>query len=50
MRLRRFFGWVAALRDQRLGRVILAIHNKPGHDWTLAELPGVMGASPLGLC
>ncbi|MEJ8310211.1 AraC family transcriptional regulator [Agrobacterium larrymoorei] len=38
-------GWVAALRDPRLGRVILAIHNKPGHDWTLAELASVMGAS-----
>ncbi len=25
--------------------MILAIHNNPGHDWTLAELAGVMGAS-----
>nr|WP_328703240.1 AraC family transcriptional regulator [Agrobacterium larrymoorei] len=38
-------GWVAALRDPRLGRVILAIHNNPGHDWSLAELASVMGAS-----
>lgn len=38
-------GWIAALRDPRLGRVIVAIHNAPGHDWTLAELAGRMGAS-----
>lgn len=38
-------GWVAALRDPRLGRVIVAIHNAPGHDWTLAELADRMGAS-----
>jgi AraC-like DNA-binding protein len=38
-------GWIAALRDPRLGRVILAIHNDPGHDWSLAELASKMGAS-----
>lgn len=38
-------GWIAALRDPRLGRVILAIHNNPGHDWSLAELAREMGAS-----
>ncbi|SCX10903.1 AraC family transcriptional regulator [Agrobacterium rosae] len=38
-------GWIAALRDPRLGRVILAIHNNPGHDWSLAELANQMGAS-----
>ncbi|KXG85165.1 AraC family transcriptional regulator [Agrobacterium bohemicum] len=38
-------GWIAALRDPRLGRVILAIHNNPGHDWSLAELASQMGAS-----
>ncbi|SOC40374.1 AraC family transcriptional regulator [Rhizobium subbaraonis] len=38
-------GWVAALRDPRLGRVIVALHNRPGHDWTVAELADIMGAS-----
>ncbi|WP_306411273.1 AraC family transcriptional regulator [Ectorhizobium quercum] len=38
-------GWIAALRDPRLGRVIVAIHNAPGHDWTLTELADRMGAS-----
>ncbi len=38
-------GWIAALRDPRLGRVIVAIHANPGHDWTLAELADRMGAS-----
>lgn len=38
-------GWIAALRDPRLGRVIVAIHKAPGHDWTVAELAERMGAS-----
>lgn len=38
-------GWVAALRDPRLGRVIVAIHKAPGHDWTVAELADRMGVS-----
>lgn len=31
-------GWLAALRDDHLGRAITAIHRKPGADWTLASL------------
>lgn len=31
-------GLVAALRDPRLACAILALHRKPGHDWTVAEL------------
>jgi len=31
-------GWLAALRDDRLGRAIAAIHREPGADWTLAGL------------
>ncbi|MBP0574551.1 cupin domain-containing protein, partial [Mycobacterium tuberculosis] len=27
-------GWIAALRDPRLGRVIAALHRDPGRDWT----------------
>lgn len=38
-------GWVAALRDPRLGRVIAALHRDPGRDWTVAELAAQMGAS-----
>ncbi|WP_404402807.1 AraC family transcriptional regulator [Pelagibacterium halotolerans] len=38
-------GWVEALRDPRLGRVIAALHRDPGRDWTLAELAAEMGSS-----
>ncbi|MCD7060270.1 AraC family transcriptional regulator [Pelagibacterium xiamenense] len=38
-------GWVEALRDPRLGRVIVALHRDPGRDWTLAELAAEMGSS-----
>ena len=31
-------GWLAALRDDRLGRAIAAIHREPGADWTLESL------------
>lgn len=31
-------GLVAALRDPRLARAILALHRQPGHNWTVAEL------------
>lgn len=34
-------GLVAALRDPRLARAILALHRQPGHDWTVAELAAV---------
>jgi AraC-like DNA-binding protein len=38
-------GWVDALRDPRLSRVIAALHRDPGRDWTVAELAAVMGTS-----
>lgn len=38
-------GWVEALRDQRLGRVLSALHRDPGRDWTIAEMASVMGSS-----
>jgi AraC-like DNA-binding protein len=38
-------GWVAALRDPRLGRVIAALHREPGRNWTVAELASEMGSS-----
>lgn len=31
-------GWIAALRDEQLGRAMAAIHREPGADWTLALL------------
>lgn len=31
-------GLVAALRDPRLARAILALHRQPGRDWTVEEL------------
>lgn len=31
-------GWLAALRDERLGRAIAAIHRTPAASWTLATL------------
>ena len=38
-------GWVEALRDPRLGKVILALHRDPGKNWTVAELAAEMGSS-----
>lgn len=38
-------GWIAALRDPRLGRVLVALHREPGRNWTVAELAKQMGAS-----
>jgi AraC-like DNA-binding protein len=38
-------GWIDALRDPRLGRVITAMHRDPGRDWTVAELAAEMGSS-----
>lgn len=31
-------GWLAALRDEQLGRAIAAIHRDPGADWTVESL------------
>jgi AraC-like DNA-binding protein len=38
-------GWVGALRDPRLGRVIVALHRDPGRNWTVAELAAEMSSS-----
>ncbi|MFC5446026.1 AraC family transcriptional regulator [Rhizobium halophytocola] len=38
-------GWIAALRDPKLGRVLVALHRDPGRNWTVAELASTMGAS-----
>jgi AraC-like DNA-binding protein len=38
-------GWIEALRDPKLGRVIAALHREPGRNWTLAEMAHEMGSS-----
>ena len=31
-------GWIAAIRDENVGRALRAIHAEPGRDWTVATL------------
>jgi AraC-like DNA-binding protein len=38
-------GWIEALRDPRLGRVISALHRDPGRNWTVATMAAEMGMS-----
>ncbi len=38
-------GWLGALSDPRLGRVLRAIHNDVVQPWTVAQLAGVAGMS-----
>ncbi|WP_152047461.1 AraC family transcriptional regulator [Aureimonas psammosilenae] len=38
-------GWIAAVRDPQLGRVLAAIHAEPERDWTVSELAALMGVS-----
>ena len=38
-------GWMAAVRDPEIGRVLAAIHASPDRDWPVVELARVMGAS-----
>lgn len=38
-------GWLGALADARLGRVLRAIHGDIAQPWTVAELAGVAGMS-----
>lgn len=38
-------GWVEALRDPRMGRVIAALHRDPGRNWTVAAMASEMGSS-----
>lgn len=38
-------GWLAALHDRRLGRVLAALHRDPSRDWTIAEMAELMGSS-----
>ena len=38
-------GWMAAVRDPEIGRVLAAIHASPDRDWPVFELARIMGAS-----
>lgn len=38
-------GWLQALRDPRLGKVLVALHRDPGKNWTVAQLAAEMGSS-----
>lgn len=41
-------GWLAAVRNPEIGRVLAAIHLEPARGWTIAELAKLMGASRSG--
>lgn len=41
-------GWIAAVRDPEVGRVLAAIHAEPERDWAVADLASLMGASRSG--
>jgi AraC-like DNA-binding protein len=38
-------GWLAAIRDPHIGRVLAAIHKNPGNNWTIETMAGVAGQS-----
>jgi len=41
-------GWLAALRDNQIGRALAAIHREPEKDWTVASLAKEVGMSRSG--
>jgi AraC-like DNA-binding protein len=41
-------GWIAAVRNPEVGRVLAAIHLQPERDWSVAALAGIMGVSRSG--
>jgi len=41
-------GWLAALRDNHVGKALAAIHREPEKDWTLASLAKEVGMSRSG--
>lgn len=41
-------GWIAAVRDREIGRVLAAIHLDPSREWTVETLARMMGASRSG--
>lgn len=41
-------GWIAAVRDPRIGKVLAAIHLDPSGDWSVPRLARMMGVSRSG--
>jgi AraC-like DNA-binding protein len=41
-------GWIAAVRDPQIGKVLAAIHLDPSQDWSVVTLARLMGASRSG--
>lgn len=38
-------GWLAGARDPLVGKALATLHNRPNHDWTIAELAKNVGLS-----
>lgn len=38
-------GWLAALRDRQIGKALVALHNAPSRDWSVAILASEVGMS-----
>ena len=38
-------GWVEAVRDPKLARVLAALHKEPGRNWSVADMVSEMGVS-----
>ncbi len=38
-------GWIAALRDERVGKALALIHSEPQTDWTMQKLASASGMS-----
>lgn len=38
-------GWIAAMEDRRIGKVLVELHRNPGADWTIDTLANVAGMS-----
>lgn len=38
-------GWLAALRDPLVGRIVALMHERPAHDWTVAALGQAVNVS-----
>src|SRR5215475_4642233 len=38
-------GWLAALRDQQIGRALVLLHDRPHQPWTVAELADLVALS-----
>jgi AraC-like DNA-binding protein len=38
-------GWLAAIRDPKIGRALAAIHRRPGHKWSVEGLARVARTS-----